>query len=62
MPPPPMRPRAAAVRLAQRNRLDRAGTAKSTAAKEIRAGHFADYSAAKEAANAAREAARAGRG
>jgi chromosome segregation protein len=51
-------PSAAAIRLAQRNRLT-ALESEAEQAREIRASHFADYSTAKEAAQAAREALRA---
>jgi chromosome segregation protein len=51
-------PSAAAVRLAQRNRLVQLEGEAATA-REIRAAHFAEYSAARDAANAAREAVRA---
>ena len=50
-------PSASAVRLSQRNRLA-ALEGQAEAAREIRAGHFADYSAAKDAAQAARDALR----
>jgi chromosome segregation protein len=50
-------PSAAAVRLAQRNRLVQLEGEAATA-REIRAAHFAEYSAARDAANAAREAVR----
>jgi chromosome segregation protein len=50
-------PSVSAVRLAQRNRLA-ALEGEVEKAREIRAGHFAEYSAAKDAAQAAREALR----
>jgi len=51
-------PSLAAQRLAQRNRLT-ALEGEAEQAREVRAGHFADYSATKDAAQAAREALRA---
>ncbi len=51
-------PSAAAVRLAQRNRLTQL-EGEAAAAREVRAARFAEYSAAREAANGAREAVRA---
>jgi len=51
-------PSPAAVRLSQRNRLSELEQ-ETAAAKDIRAGKFADWSKAKEVANAARDAARA---
>jgi chromosome segregation protein len=50
-------PSPAAVRLSQRNRLSELEQ-ETAAAKDIRAGKFADWSKAKEVANAARDAAR----
>jgi chromosome segregation protein len=54
-------PSPSAIRLAQRNRLTQLES-EAAAAREIRAARFAEYSAARDAANAAREAARAAEG
>ncbi len=54
-------PSPSAIRLAQRNRLTQLES-EAAAAREIRAARFAEYSAARDAANAAREAVRAAEG
>ena len=54
-------PSPSAIRLAQRNRLTQLES-EAAVAREIRAARFAEYSAARDAANAAREAVRAAEG